>query len=65
MLIFVILVYMGYSYTNSKGVVYFLHSKGNMFYFSKNASQGIDLPLGYVVVENSRTGLPVLRKKLK
>jgi len=40
--------------------------RGNarIFYFSKDPTNAIfDLPLGYEVVENPKTGLPFLRKK--
>jgi len=54
---------MTYEHKNSKGRVYFLHQKGRLFYFSKDKKDGIDLPSGYKVIENSRTGLPMLKKK--
>jgi YHS domain-containing protein len=64
---------MAYSHTNSRGTTYFLHSKevtlkgGRkqvIYYFAKEAKAGaIDsLPEGYLVVENQRTGLPILKK---
>lgn len=64
---------MAYSHTNSRGTTYFLHSKevtlkgGRkqvIYYFAKEAKAGaIDsLPAGYQVVENQRTGLPILKK---
>ncbi len=63
---------MAYSYTNSKGRTYFLHSRDTIlknggtqtiYYFGKEAKEGaIDaVPAGYVVSE-SRNGLPVLKK---
>ncbi len=54
---------MGYSHENSKGIIYYLHQKGTLFFFSKKEEEGIDLPEGYEVVENERTGLPMLKKK--
>ncbi len=54
---------MGYSHKNSKGLTYYLHQKGRLFYFSKDPKLGIELPVGYKVVENQRTGLPMLKKK--
>lgn len=54
---------MGFSQKNSKGVTYYLHQKGRLFFFSKEPKGGIDLPVGYKVVENKRTGLPMLKKK--
>ena len=64
---------MAYSYKNSKGQTYFLHAtprnlksgkKQYLYYFSKSLKAGaLDLvPQGYVVAE-SKTGLPVLKKK--
>jgi hypothetical protein len=54
---------MAYGHTNSKGVTYYLHSKGRMFFFSKEVKEGaLDaVPAGYSVVE-MKTGLPVLKK---
>lgn len=63
---------MAYSYTNSKGNTYFLHSKlvelkggrkQPLFYFAKEAKDGAlnEVPAGYVVAE-SKNGLPVLKK---
>ncbi len=54
---------MGYEHTNSKGNKYYLHQKGRLFYFSKDPSESIDLPEGYTIIENSITGLPMLKKK--
>jgi len=53
---------MGYEYKNKKGRVYYLHSKGRLFYFSKDKKGSIDLPKGYKVMENKVTGLPMLKK---
>ena len=64
---------MAYSFRNSKGQTYFLHAttrvlksgkKQHLYYFSKTQKSGaLDLvPQGYVVTE-SKTGLPVLKKK--
>jgi len=64
---------MAYSFTNSKGVTYYLHTKKSMtstgkertlFYFSKEVKQEEALeavPAGYNVTE-MKTGLPVLKK---
>jgi hypothetical protein len=66
---------MAFTVTSKKsGKLYYLHSKevilaGNrkqiIFYFAgkqeKNALNS--LPAGYEVMENSKTGLPMLRKK--
>jgi YHS domain-containing protein len=54
---------MAYAHTNSKGVTYYLHSNGKMFFFSKeikaNALEAV--PAGYTVVE-MKTGMLVLKK---
>jgi hypothetical protein len=61
-----------FSYRNSKGDEYWLHSKdvrlrgGRMqriFFFSKDPTNSIDMPEGYIVIESKRTGLPLLKKK--
>lgn len=64
---------MAYSFTNSKGTQYYLHTKKSMtstgkertlFYFSKELKEGEALdavPAGYEVAE-MKTGLPVLKK---
>ena len=63
---------MAYSYTNSKGRTYILHSKRTtlkngseqtIYYFGKEAKEGVldAVPEGYVVSE-SKNGLPVLKK---
>jgi hypothetical protein len=55
---------MVYEHKNSKGNTYYLHGKGRLFYFGKEKKENaIDLPEGYGVVENPRTGLPMLKKK--
>lgn len=64
---------MAYSHTNSKGQTYFLHGKvvtlkggrqQQIYYFGKEAKEGaLDaVPSGYMVTENQRTGLPMLKK---
>ena len=66
---------MAFSHTNSKGQQYLLHQKDvtlkggrqqRIYFFAKAISpKGTPLdsvPAGYVVVENPRTGLPVLKK---
>lgn len=64
---------MAYKYTNSKGTDYYLHAKNvrlrsgreqRIFYFAKTpgADAVNEIPAGFEVVENPRTGLPVLRK---
>ena len=54
---------MVYEHKNSKGNTYFLHQSGRLMYFSKDMNNGIDMPDGYIVIENKRTGLPILKKK--
>ncbi len=54
---------MGYEHENSRGKTYYLHQRGKLFFFSKKPEEGIDLPEGYLVVENTITGLPLLKKK--
>lgn len=66
---------MAYSVKSKKsGKMYYLHSKEvklagnrkqNIYYFAGEAkSNALDaLPAGYEVMENERTGLPMLRKK--
>ena len=69
---------MAYSVKSKKsGKAYYLHTKevilkGNrkqrIYYFSSELDQKNalnDLPAGYEVFENARTGLPMLRKKKK
>ena len=65
---------MAFSQTNSKGLTYYLHKKEvtlrggrpqTIYYFGKEAKEGAidEIPEGYEVMENKRTGLPMLRKK--
>ncbi len=64
---------MAYSYKNSKGQTYYLHAttralkggrKQQLYYFAKTQKAGAldSIPAGFMVTE-SRTGLPVLKKK--
>ena len=63
---------MGFEYVNKKGQKYYLHSKivvlrntgkeQKIYFFSKNPEGSVELPEGYKVVENPRTGLPFLKK---
>ena len=50
-------------FKNSKGLTYYFHRKGHLMYFSKNAEGAVELPEGFEVIENSRTGLPLAKKK--
>lgn len=62
---------MAFEHTNSKGTTYYLHSRqagkngtGKLYYFSKDKNGADDqLPAGYEIKENTKTGLPVLKKK--
>ncbi len=68
---------MAFSVKSKKsGKTYFLHSKDvtlkngrkqTIFYFAGTESKGTlnALPAGYEVIENARTGLPMLRKAKK
>lgn len=68
---------MPYSVKSKKsGKTYYLHSKEvklagdrkqRIYYFAGEASKDSinELPAGYEVTENKRTGLPMLRKKKK
>ncbi len=64
---------MAYSHVNSKGQTYYLHSrevtlKGGrqqrIYFFAREEKDGVinELPSGFVVIENPRTGLPILKK---
>lgn len=67
---------MAHSVTNSKGQTYFLHGKmvtlrggrqQQIYYFAREEkADALDaIPAGYMVTENKRTGLPMLRKEEK
>ncbi len=64
---------MAFAHTNSKGQEYLLHQRDvtlkggriqRIYFFAREVKEGaIDaLPAGYVIVENPRTGLPILKK---
>lgn len=64
---------MAYKHTNSRGQDYYLHMRDvtlkggrvqRIYFFAKKESEGAvdDLPAGYMVIENARTGLPILKK---
>ena len=56
-------VSMVYEHMNKKSSkLYYLHQKGHLFFFSSKKEGGIDLPKGYKVIENTKTGLPMLKK---
>lgn len=64
-----------YAHTNSKGTTYFLHSKAvtlrggrqqTIYYFAKEEKPEGGLgavPEGMMVVENKKTGLPMLKRQ--
>ena len=54
---------MAFSFKNSKGTTYYLHSKGRMFFFAREVKEGaLDaVPAGYTVVE-MKTGMLALKK---
>ncbi|MFH1229093.1 MAG: hypothetical protein V1678_01555 [Candidatus Aenigmatarchaeota archaeon] len=54
---------MAYEHTNSKGVKYYLHNKGKLLFFSKKPEGAINLPDTLQVIENTRTGLPMVKRK--
>ena len=63
---------MGYSFKNSKGKTYFLHTKDvilkggreqTIYYFAKDERDNTcDLPAGKKIVENEKTGLPFVKR---
>ena len=64
---------MAYSHVNSKGQTYYLHMRDvtlnggrqqTIYFFAKEVKDGAidEVPAGYIVIENSRTGLPILKK---
>lgn len=64
---------MAYGVTNSKGQKYYLHSrlvtlrggrKQTIYFFARTEKSGVldAMPDGYKMVENKRTGLPLLKK---
>tara|TARA_Y100000310_G_C20703935_1_gene832881 strand:- start:17086 stop:17265 length:180 start_codon:yes stop_codon:yes gene_type:complete len=59
---------MGYEHTNSQGKKYFLNSTvakngRNLYFFSKEPKNPIDLPEGFTIIESPLTKLPLLKKK--
>ena len=65
---------MAFAHTNSKGQTYYLHGKDvtlrngrnqKIFFFSREEKKDTAMdavPTGYKVDENTRTGLPFLKK---
>ncbi|GAL82824.1 MAG: hypothetical protein J7604_04430 [Sporocytophaga sp.] len=64
---------MPFSYKNKKGITYYLHlrgpakqeGKGKLYFFSKSQGTDVieDMPDGYTIIENEKTGLPILKRK--
>jgi hypothetical protein len=65
---------MAFEFKNSKGTVYYLHGKDvtlrggrqqKIYYFAREIKPGaIDaVPAGLQVVETTKTGMPILKKK--
>jgi hypothetical protein len=65
---------MAFEFKNSKGVMYYLHSrevtlKGGrlqrIFFFARDVRPGaLDaVPEAYMVMETTKTGMPILKKK--
>lgn len=65
-----------YSYTNSKGQTYYLHTREvtlkngrvqRIYFFAREVRDGAleAIPDGYQVVETQRTGMPVLKRAAK
>lgn len=55
---------MGYEHTNSKGVKYYLNSKGRLYFFSKDKREtSCELPAGYKIIEHPTTKMPMLKKE--
>jgi YHS domain-containing protein len=61
---------MVYEHKSKNGKEYFLHTVkskygADLYYFSGtlNKERAIDLPAGFKVIENPKTGLPMLKRK--
>jgi hypothetical protein len=65
---------MAFEFKNSKGVSYFLHSrevelkggrKQMIYFFARDVRPGAlnAVPAGYIVMETTKTGMPILKKK--
>jgi hypothetical protein len=64
---------MAFSFTNKKGVKYYLHSKKvnlkggreqMIYFFARDIRPGAQdaVPAGYKVIETTKTGMPILKK---
>jgi hypothetical protein len=65
---------MAFHFKNSKGISYYLHSKEvtlkggrkqRIFFFARDVRpEALDaIPEGYKVIETTKTGMPILKKK--
>ena len=65
---------MAYEFKNSRGVSYFLHSKDvtlkggrkqTIYFFARDVRPGAlhEVPAAYQVIETTKTGMPILKKK--
>jgi hypothetical protein len=65
---------MAYEFKNSRGVSYFLHFKDvtlkggrlqKIFFFARDVRPGAlnEVPAAYKVIETTKTGMPILKKK--
>ena len=55
---------MVFEYKGKNDTKYYLHQKGHLYYFAKKKGRNaIDLPKGYTVIVNKKTGLPFIKKK--
>jgi len=65
---------MAYEFKNSKGASYYLHAKEvelkggrkqTIYFFARDVRPGVleAVPAGYIVVETTKTGMPILKKK--
>lgn len=55
---------MVFEYANSKGKKYYLHKREKLFYFAgAKGPNACDFPDGFKIVENQKTGLPMLKRK--
>jgi hypothetical protein len=65
---------MAFQFKNSRGVSYYLHSKDvnlkggrkqTIYFFARDIRPGaLDaVPAGYMVMETTKTGMPILKKK--
>ena len=65
---------MAYEFKNSKGASYYLHAKEvelkggrkqTIYFFARDVRPGVleAVPEGYTVIETTKTGMPILKKK--